>query len=390
MTCRLTAGPERVSVAQAGPGPRRRASSRPCGFVINGRFLTQPVTGVQRYAREIVGALDAILAERRRSAVLLAPASLAQAPAFAAVDVVRRGALSGQAWEQTVLPFIGGAPSLNLCNTAPLLSRDHVVCMHDANVFEQPDSYGRSFRTLYKALQPIAARRALRVTTVSHSSAALLARHLGLVARDIRVLPNGHEHALRWDPARAGVFVTRRPRRTYILLLASRARHKNVGRIVGLAEAVDALGLDILVAGGQASIFAEVETRSAPNLVWLGKVSDDDLALLFSNALCLAFPSLTEGFGLPVIEAMAWGCPVVASDRASLPEICGPAALMADPEDDDQWIRHFAALARSRDLGGEMSGRGRERIAAFSWSASAHGYLQLLEPGSLAGDGDVS
>ncbi len=363
--------------AAGGVTPRPQAAWR-CSFAINGRFMTQSVTGVQRYGREIVGAMDRILSEKAGHATLIAPAGVEASYALKAITLKRAGPAGGQVWEQAILPFLTRAPLLNLCNTAPALTRGHVVCMHDANVFIRPDSYSRSFRTFYKLLQPLAARRALQVTTVSHSAAAQLAEHLGIAAHRISVLPNGHEHAFAWDASRSTVLAGREPRRDFILLLASRARHKNVARIVGLAEELDALGLDLLIAGGQASIFADLPARSAPNLVWLGKVSDDDLALLFSEALCLAFPSLTEGFGLPVVEAMALGCPVVSSDRASLPEVCGSAALLADPTEDRLWLRHFRSLAESRHLGDELRGRGREQVKRFSWAASARGYLGLF------------
>ncbi len=363
--------------AAGGIGSRPQAAWR-CSFAINGRFMTQSVTGVQRYGREIVGAMDRILSDRAGHATLIAPAALDEPVELKAITVKRAGPAGGQMWEQAILPFLTCAPLLNLCNTAPAFGRGHVVCIHDANVFIRPDSYSRSFRTFYKFLQPLAARRALQVTTVSHSAAAQLAEHLGIAAHRISVLPNGHEHALAWDASRSAVFAGREPRRDFILLLASRARHKNVERIIGLAGELDALGLDLLIAGGQSAIFADLPARSAPNLVWLGKVSDDDLARLFSEALCLAFPSLTEGFGLPVVEAMALGCPVVSSDRASLPEVCGSAALLADPTDDRPWLRHFRSLAESRQLGAELRGRGREQVKRFSWTASARGYLGLF------------
>ena len=356
--------------------PRDAAWS--CPFVINGRFLAQTVTGVQRYAREIVGALDKVLHQRNGSASALAPRSVADAVDWQAIGLDRKGVGSGHAWEQGILPFLSQAPLLNLCNTAPALSKGGVVCLHDANVFNAPESYGTAFRLFYKTLQPVIARRALRVATVSRSAAEQIAQHLNLDPRKISVLPNGHEHALRWDASQSDLFEKHPPERPYVLLLASRALHKNVERILGLAEALDALGLDIKIVGGGASIFAKTRSAAASNVVWLGTVSDDDLALLLSRALCLAFPSLTEGFGLPVIEAMACNCPVVSSNRASLPDICGTAALLADPTDDHQWLHHFRRLAASPHLADDLRGRGQLNVRRFSWTSSARGYLNLF------------
>ena len=87
----------------------------------------------------------------------------------------------------------------------------------------------------------------------------------------------------------------------------------------------------------------------------LGFVTDDDLAFLFEHALCLLFPSLTEGFGLPVLEAMALGCPVVSTDRASLPEICGSAALLAPPDQPALWLGHIRSLLESENLRADLS-----------------------------------
>lgn len=371
----LDPGARYVAVPQRGLGQ----PGHPRPFTINGRFLTQPMTGVQRYAREIVSAMDGLLEGESGRVRLAAPPGVAASLSLKAIAVEKRGRIGGHLWEQTILPASTRDPSLHLCNTAPAISQGHVVCLHDANVFIEPESYSRAFRNYYRFLQPWIAKRALKVVTVSRDAALQLARHIDIKARDIAVLPNGHEHALLWNPSRSRLSERWTPRRPYVLLLASQARHKNVARIIGLADAVDAMGLDLVVVGRQAPIFAEAATASASNLFRLGAVEDDDLAVLLSQALCLAFPSLTEGFGLPLVEAMAWGCPVVSSDRASLPEVCGDAALMANPQDDRLWLQHFGALARSRDLADELKCRGREQMTKFSWTASARGYLDLFE-----------
>ena len=97
-----------------------------------------------------------------------------------------------------------------------------------------------------------------------------------------------------------------------MLLIGSVARHKNLELVLKQAAALDELGLDIVVAGGTASIFTGSAKLRRTSVFWLGRVTDDDLAYLYSNALCLAFPSRSEGFGLPLAEAMALGCPVVS------------------------------------------------------------------------------
>lgn len=346
-------------------------------FVINGRFFGQSLSGVQRYGREIVGALDSVLVESGRAAALALPRG-ADAPAFEAIARRPARMWGGHGWEQIALPRGSGLPLLNLCNTGPMVHGRQVVCMHDTNVFDVPDSYRTSFRLFYAMLQPLLARRAAVITTVSQASASALAARFGLDHRRIAVLPNGHEHALAW--LRDDAVVLRHGLvRPFVLLLGSLARHKNMGLLLRLAPALDTLGLDLVVAGGAGTVFAAAAGAQGPNVRVLGSVSDDELAGLLAHALCLAFPSWTEGFGLPIVEAMALGCPVVASDRASLPEVCGAAALKAAPDDPGAWLGHMRALTDSRALRRELVERGRLQASRFSWVTSARRYLELME-----------
>jgi glycosyltransferase involved in cell wall biosynthesis len=352
-------------------------------FGVNGRFLTQPVTGVQRYARNVLTAMNAALSDLGANAPIVAPLS-APDPGFSAMPLISAGPLAGHSWEQVVLPARWHGRLLNLCNTAPALKADQVVCIHDANIFVAPESYGPAFRTVYRALQLLLARRAARITTVSVDSARQIARYLPVRVEDIIVLPDGHEHALAWDPTLARIapsLITEAhegSERGFVLALGSHARHKNLQLLLDAAPALAEMGLDIVVAGGCAGIFAPETLSFAPNVKVVGDVTDHDLAYLMDRALCLLFPSWTEGFGLPIVEAMARGCPVVSSDRASMPEVCGDAALMAPPDNPAAWVHHVRALANSSDLRHDLVGRGRKQVQLFSWVDTAAGYLELM------------
>lgn len=349
-------------------------------FAINGRFLTQEMTGVQRYAMNVVRSLDGQVTNQ--AARIVAPRGAID-PCLKRLPLVRAGRLSGYAWEQVVLPIVCGERLLSLCNTAPALRAEQIVCIHDANVFTSPDSYSRSFQMVYSCLQPLLARRSARIATVSHAAARQIARYLPVRVEDIAVLPNGHEHALRWDPARAQVNSqfpeTSLAARPFVLALGSRARHKNLALLIAAADDLDALGIDVIIAGGDTGIFTAEQLEGKPNVRLLGRVSDDDLAYLLDRALCLAFPSLAEGFGLPIVEAMTRGCPVVASHCASMPEVCGRAALLASPFAPDAWVGHIRALRDSCQLRSDLTGLGREQVRRFSWEQTAAGYLDLLE-----------
>jgi glycosyltransferase involved in cell wall biosynthesis/GT2 family glycosyltransferase len=348
---------------------------------VNGRFLTQNITGVQRYARNIVAEMDRMPDVSRP--VLLSPAGT-DISFLRNMDSRAKGPLGGHAWEQIVLPAQSrGQRLLNLCNTAPVAKNDQIVCIHDANVFIAPDSYSRSFRTFYMAMQPALASRSARIATVSHAAARQLARYLPVRLGDIAVLPNGHEHALQWDSARstiaARIWSDPATRRPYVLALGSNARHKNLELLTSIAPDLDALGLDIVVAGGGDAIFTSQVLDVTRNVRIAGRVSDDDLALLLDEALCLAFPSLTEGFGLPIVEAMARKCPVISSNAASMPEVCGNAAVLISPTDRHAWVEAIRQLLLSSQMRDDLIGKASEQVRQFSWQATAAGYLQLLE-----------
>lgn len=354
-------------------------------LAINGRFLTQPVTGVQRYAHKVVSELDGLASAE--GTTVFSP-NTAEDVEFARLHFAKGGYATGHAWEQFELPRLSrGRRLLNLCNTAPALMQDQIVCIHDANIFAAPGSYSYAFRFLYRRLQPVLARRSARIATVSHAAARQIARHLPVSLKDITVLPNGHEHALGWNPCRAkaapDLLASRNAQRPFVLALGSRARHKNISLVIDIAPTLHEQGIDVIVAGGGDGIFAAEALNGQPNVHFCGRVSDDDLAYLLDRALCLVFPSLTEGFGLPIVEGMARGCPVIASNCASMPEVCGDAALLASPFDRAEWLRHIDALRRSASLRNDLIGRGREQVRQFSWHSTAAGYLDLLgRPGA--------
>jgi glycosyltransferase involved in cell wall biosynthesis len=268
---------------------------------------------------------------------------------------------------------------LSLGNFGPALARNHIVCIHDANTFIEPESYSRTFALAYRMLLPWIGRRATRVATVSRFSADMLVRHGICRAEKIFIAPNGHEHALRWNASRANIPLLNALKRPYVLLLGSHAKHKNVDIIFDQAQGLDAAGIDIVVVGAASHIFSK-DTRNlaASNIHPAGYVGDDDLAALYEGALCLVFPSRTEGFGIPPLEAMARGCPVISSNAASLIEVGGDAVTYVDPDRGDRWREAIIGLAGNEGLRATMAAEGRKRAALFSWKRSAQTYLDEI------------
>ncbi|HKJ62071.1 MAG TPA: glycosyltransferase family 1 protein [Hyphomicrobiales bacterium] len=351
---------------------------------INGRFLAQPFSGVQRYAYEILYALDELMSKGDASAKgleleLVVPSETPNLPVLSAIAVKRAGKGKGHVWEQTVLPAVAGDGVLSLCNSGPLSIRQQIVCIHDVNVRLFPDSYSRAFRTLYRLLHPALGRRARRIATVSRYSAKMLAGHAIAPARKILVATNGFEHALRWTPEFSDrVRAAATPYTVFVL--GSPAPHKNVGMLMTLADRLGDAGINIAVAGPTDSrvFHSLLDGQSARNIHWLGRITDNEIAAILSKCLCLAFPSYVEGFGLPAVEAMAWGCPVIASDRTSLPEIGGEAVLYAPPDAPEIWLSQILRLHEDNTLRESMILSGRKQARAFSWRTSAARYLQAM------------
>ncbi len=350
---------------------------------VNGRFLTQRITGVQRFAAEVTAALDRMAAEGARPpARLLAPTG-ADASAFPHLAVERFGRSRGQAWEQAELPLRArGSVLVSLGNTAPLLAGGRqAVVVHDAGAFDTPDSYSPAFRAWYRVLHRALPRCGARLLTVSEFSRGRLAQRLRLAPGRIGVVPEGGEHILR-QPADAAILARHglEPGR-FAVAVGTRAAHKGLG---GLPEAVAVLaarGMKLAVAGAtDPGVYRNAADPAGAAVVALGRVTDAELRALYEAALCLVFPSRYEGFGLPPLEAMACGCPVLAAASGAVPEVCGNAALLFDAA--DRGPRRAAdaleRLLREQGLAEDLRRRGLARAAVFSWRAAAERLLALL------------
>lgn len=343
---------------------------------VNGRFLTQPVSGVQRTAREVVRAMDRRIgsgASTLSDAVLVVPADApADAERFTTHMRVRRGRLRGLAFEQLELPWLArGGLLLGLGNTGPLVTRRQVVFMYDANVYVMPQAFSRAFRLYYRAMLPLMGRIARSVLVDSAYAADELALHARIPRDRFAVAHLGADHMDRIEADDAVLDRHGLRGLPYVLAVSNRAPNKN---FAGVAAAVRLLpdGVAVAIAGGMnPRIFGGAQEEFPGGVRLLGYVSDGELKALYRQAACFVYPSLHEGFGLPPVEAMRCGCPVVVSDRGSLPEICGDAAEYCDPlqpADIARAVRRVMEDAGRREL---LRERGLQRAARFRWDHTA-------------------
>jgi glycosyltransferase involved in cell wall biosynthesis len=279
---------------------------------------------------------------------------------------------AGHAWEQAVLPVLAaraGAHAL-LCpaNLAPVAFGRTVVVLHDAAPLRHPGWYSPAYAALQARMLPAIARRALHVVTVSEFSRRELVELLGLDPAAISVVAGGV------DPRFAAALPARRAR-PYILCVASHTARKNLAALGPAARALAAEGVELVVAGGHRPQFAREEGLG--DLTLLGAVADAELPGLYAGAEAFVLPSVYEGFGLPVLEAMAAGTPVVTTDVTALPEAAGGAARLVAPE---AGALRDALLDLLGDAGerDRLRAAGRARAAGFTWDATARAVDAVL------------
>ncbi len=297
-------------------------------------------------------------------------------------------------WEQIVLPGrLGGLGLLHGTHHAlPLLWRGRaVVTFHDFAFLRHPAWHPRGRRLYLAAVSRLAARRARRILCVSAFTAREAAALLGVDRARLRVVPNGVDLEAP-DPAAvaAARTVGRIPER-YLLVLGTWEPRKNQAVVVRAFRKVRRdrpEGTVLVLAGGRGWGYGELEALLAADregILTPGYLPDEELPLWYAGALAVCVPSRYEGFGLPALEAMACGAPVLAADAAALPEVVGDAGRLLPPDDVDAWAQALVRLARDPDLRARLGEAGRARAARYTWERTAREtvavYREVLEEG---------
>jgi len=366
---------------------------------INAVFLQPQMGGIETYVRSLV------------------PALLEARPAVEIslfVNHAGRELLSGEPWadrvrlithpllgrrytraltELTVLGRLASRHGLDVLHsvalTGPLLTRpSHVVTVGDVTWIRHPDPSELRTARLWRVIVPPVARRADRVLTYSEASRAEIAEDLHVPLERIDAVPLGPGVDPRDVPTEEGELRSRLGLGSGPIVLAVSAlkEHKNVGRLIEALAIVrwnvrDAV---VVVPANPTPLQAELERLAAAlgiaeGVVFPGWVSDADLEGLYRCATCLAFPSLREGFGLPILEAMRRGVPVACSNTSSLPEVGGDAVLYFDPRRVEEIAGAVLRLLTDRPLAAELVSRGTERQRSFTWRRTAEETLASYE-----------
>ncbi len=353
-------------------------------LAVNGKYLGAGFTGVHRVAAELVRELT----RRPRELAELFP----DRPCFIAprnvrpdgrssLEIERGGLFRGQLWEQLDLPRLARSDLLlNLCNLAPMASTAAITMIHDAQVFITPASYSWGFANWYRQVLPVVGHRHARILTVSEFTAAQLVRFGIAPSERISVIPNGVDHILIHEARPEILGRLQLQERKFVIALSTTQAHKNIGLLLKAFSDPALSALELVLVGAEDQSRFEAKGYSIPaNVSFAGRIDDGELRALLESALSVAFPSTTEGFGLPPLEGMLLGCPAVMAPCGALPEVGGDAALFAAPDDPSQWVSVLSKLAMDLGTWQRYSAAGRERASAFTWSRAGGKLMEVIE-----------
>lgn len=355
---------------------------------INGRFLARRPTGVDRYAIESIKAIESLIQEGNAAAcsyewTILAPKGAPKPDYIKTIKFKNIKPFSGTLWEQLTLPAYSiGSKLINLCNSAPILKKNQLVVIHDATTKRVPEAFSKNFVRWYNFIIPILLKRAEVVATVSNFSEREI-KACYKIDRRILVFQEGADHFQKIN-ATPNIMARFNLKRPYILAVGSLAPHKNFKTLISAIEQLNEPAFDCVIAGGtDPKIFASDKKPLPKWVMHVGYVSDEELKALYENASLFVFPSTYEGYGLPPTEAMASGCPVLSSNTASMPEICGDAAYYFSPNDEMQLARMLNELAADHEQRNSMKLRGLQQSAALLWRNGALNILSAINDGQI-------
>ena len=348
-------------------------------------------TGTENYARRLIAGLLANAAGRHRFTLYLRDRPGAGSSAWLPTGpgIETRFIPFPRLWTHLRLsaellrrprPDVLFVPAHVLPLAHPLPS---VVTVHDLGYRYFPEAHPTAQRLYLDWSTRFSARGATRVIADSQATRHDLVRFYGIPESKIRVVYPGFDETLALtDPARV------RARyglpQAYVLHVGTLQPRKNIGRLIEAMELLKTRAPGVrLVLAGRAGWLSEpivARARALPGLVQLlDYVPDEDLAGLYSGARAFAFPSLYEGFGFPVLEAMACGTPVVCANTSSLPELAGDAALLVDPLDTTALASTLGRLLDDPSLRASLTERGLAQVRQFSWAKAAEEVMGVME-----------
>ncbi|OCK52653.1 hypothetical protein BA768_11075 [Chryseobacterium sp. CBo1] len=347
-------------------------------IVINARFLTQSITGVQRFAIEISRYLKKELGE---DAVFVSPKNIIHSEIAEELNVKILGINRFHLWEQIDLPLFllkNKSPLLlNLCNTAPLFYRNNIVTIHDIAFEIFPQAYSKEFLLLYKYLLPSIARSSKKIITVSNFSKSEIIRLYNISVDKIMVVNNAVNKSF------CAVQNEELKKEQYFLTVSSLNYRKNLKLVLNafniLSQTDEEIRLYIVgdINGKSFSRYNLEEFKSNTKISFLGRLSDVRLMEYYTNTIAFIYPSLYEGFGIPPLEAQKCEAPVIVSDIPCFHEVFYDSVLYTNTENHYE-LKDKMNLFRDENYRALYIKKGSQNHIKYSWEKSGSEVLKII------------
>lgn len=343
---------------------------------INGRFLTRPMTGVERYAYNICKSL---LSMGQTFTIICPKRPILDIYDTHDMNIVHFGHGNSHFWEQCMLPFFFVRKKnyllLNFTGLGPILIRKKIMTIHDLSFLENSSWHSLPYRLWYKMMTPLAARTSRQLITVSNfSKNEILRFYPSLKKKEITIVYNAADKDLFHRTASEGTSTER-----FVLAVSSIDPRKNFIRLLEAFTELPTCRLNIVGKANRVFKQQNLQKQNSDNVKFLGKVSDQELVRLYNHAYCFVFPSIYEGFGIPPIEAMACGCPVLAADIPVLREVCSDGAIYFDPYNVQDICNTIKQFMQTEDNSrNQLIDKGLANASRFSWEVSAKKVLEII------------
>jgi len=343
---------------------------------INGKFLLQKITGVQRYGNEILKIIDEKYTSDNYKLIVLIPKGVCPNIKLKNIEIKQSNFLKGFFWEQFYLPLKTLRSLLiNFTGSCPLIKVNQIVTIHDAVTFDSPLGYTKLYLIWYNNLFKFISKRVVKVVTVSKFSMSRLIYHLPHLKDKIEVAANGYNHMLEIKHDDSIFDRAKFNKNSFFLLIGSRNPNKNFKLIKKLINNYDCREDTFIVVGSKNNLVfkSDCSNDDLENFIFLENVNDSQLKSLFMNAKAFIFPSIYEGFGLPVIEALSLNCKVLSSDISSVQEFAYDTAVFFSSNNINDLYSKLKSINKSNEID-VTKGKWQE----FTWTKSASKFIKYI------------
>jgi glycosyltransferase involved in cell wall biosynthesis len=363
-------------------------------IAINAAFTHDKPTGLSIYTHEILVQLlrneeaDFVAFSNSQELKTLYPSRVNLVSPLVSPGLGPKGHMMRLLWQQTILPLSLRGKNISLLySTVPegilFPFVNQVITVHDLIPLKFPESLQKPSH-YYRYVLPVLLKNTQAVICDSESTRKDLLAHCEVCDKRVYVVHVGHS-SKKFHPLEKGIIKKKYGITEYLLYVGDLRPYKNLERSIEAFGSLNLKDIKFVIVGKKDPRFYPALERKVNELslkekvLFMGYVPDEDLPSFYSEAVALVHPSLYEGFGLPLLEAMACGCPIVTSNLSSMPEVCGDAAYYVDPYSTDAIAEGMFHVTTRPQLGESLVRRGFERVKHFSWEKTASEVLKVLK-----------